>query len=144
MLTIEGVTDEIIHALTVAIPEATIEPLPIDPEILGSPVRENQIWVAFDSISADSPGGAMVNRISTKQSERWSFVLVLRLFDLYSPSGSYDQIERVRDAVTGLASGDRSTAGLYMQSVAFREFAEGLFLYRMSLVLETNYLKGAS
>jgi hypothetical protein len=140
-LTIQQLTDLIISKLTAALPAVVVESLPVDPDILGSPVTENQIWVALDSISADDPGGAMVKRTTFTQSESWSFTLVLRLFDLYSPTRDYTVIETIRNTLSGVGSGSmNSSPGLYMERLGFREFADGLYLYQMVWAIGNQYV----
>jgi hypothetical protein len=139
-LTIDQLTGQIIDRLMAALPDFVIEKMPIDPEIIGSPVVENQIWVALDSISSDAPPGGMVGRRTYHQPEIWRFALTLRVFDLAYGGEHLGLITAVRGAISGLGSGSAdSSAGLYHSNTAPVQFAEGLWLYQSIYQINSHY-----
>jgi len=148
-LTIGQLEQAIVDKLAVEFPGVEVSGLPTDPQEIGAPVQENQIWIALDSDSLSPPEGGLAQRKQFRQSQAISFVLVLRLFDLYSPRPAYGLIDQIRECLTGLGATQAPSAiGLYSTGVRFSQFAEGLWLYQMSLeysssLLITNRNQGA-
>lgn len=141
MLTIAQLEQAIIDRLVDEFPAVEISALPTDPEMLGAPVGENQIWVALDSDSLSQPDGGLSQRKQFRQTQTINFVLVLRLFDLYSGRPAYGLIDQIRECLTGLgANQSPSAVGLYSTGVRFGQFAQGLWLYQMSLEYSSNLL----
>jgi hypothetical protein len=140
-LTIAQLEQAIVDRLVDEFPSVEVSGLPTDPEILGQPVGENQIWVALDNDSLTPPEGGLVGRKQFRQSQTINFVLVLRLFDLYSGRPAYGLIDQIRQCLTGLgATQAPSAVGLYSTGVRFSQFGEGLWLYQMSLEYSSNLL----
>jgi hypothetical protein len=140
-LTIAQLEQAIVDRLTTEFPNVDVSGLPTDPDILGSPVGENEIWVALDSDTLSPPDGGLVGRKQFRQSQTISFILVLRLFDLYSGRPAYGLIDQIRECLTGLgATQAPSVVGLYSTGVRFSQFGQGLWLYQMSLEYSSNLL----
>lgn len=140
-LTIAQLETAIVDRLTAEFPEVEVSGLPTDPEILGAPVQENQIWVALDNDTLTAPDGGLVHRQTFRQSQTINFVLVLRLFDLYSGRPAYGLIDQIRECLTGLGATDAPSAiGLYSTGVRLSQFSQGLWLYQMSLEYSSNLL----
>jgi hypothetical protein len=140
-LSIAQLEQAIVDRLVDEFPGVEVSGLPTDPEVLGSPVGENQIWVALDGDTLSAPEGGLVGRKAFRQSQTINFVLVLRLFDLYSGRPAYDLIDQIRECLTGLGATDAPSAvGLYSTGVRFSQFSQGLWLYQMSLEYSSNIL----
>jgi Gp37 protein len=131
--------DLIIAKLKSALPAIDVQPLPLAPEELGYPVTENQIYVAFESESFRPVDGGMVDRFYYQQTRKLRYELVLRLMDLFGQRRSYDIINRIRDALTGLGSGNLSRMGLYQVSGGYKRYADGLWLYQMQFEVPVAY-----
>ena len=140
-LTIAQLEAAIVDRLVATFPGVAVSGLPTDPEILGQPVGENQIWVALDNDSLSPPDGGLATRKQFRQSQTISFILILRLFDLYTQRPTYALIDQIRGALTGLGATQAPSAiGLYSTGVRFSQFSEGLWLYQMSLEYSSNLL----
>jgi hypothetical protein len=140
-LTIAQLEQAIVDRLTTEFPGVAVSGLPTDPQEIGAPVQENQIWVALDNDSLSAPDGGLVGRKQFRQSQTISFILILRLFDLYSGRPAYGLIDQIRECLTGLgATQAPSAVGLYSTGVRFSQFGEGLWLYQMSLEYSSNLI----
>ena len=137
---IEVFEDLIINKLRLTLPNIDTQPFPIDPADLGLPVMESQIFVAFESDDFGDVVGGMTDRIYYQQPWKLQYVLILRLMDFHGQRRSYDTLNRIRDAVTGLGAGQKSRAGLRPMNSGFKTFAEGLWLYQMRFAVQTQYV----
>lgn len=137
---IEVFEDLIINKLRLTLPNIDTQPFPIDPADLGLPVTESQIFVAFESDDFGDVVGGMTDRIYYQQPWKLQYVLILRLMDFHGQRRSYDTLNRIRDAVTGLGAGQKSRAGLRPMNSGFKTFAEGLWLYQMRFAVQTQYV----
>jgi hypothetical protein len=132
--------DLIITKLKAELPAIDIQPFPVDPADLGLPVTENQIFVAFERDDFGDVGGGMVERGYYRQPWKLQYQLFLRLMDFHSQRRSYDVLNRIRDAVTGLGTGELSRAGLRPVNSGFKSLVDGLWLYQMRFAVDTQYV----
>ncbi len=131
--------DLIIAKLKSELPGIDIQPFPIDPADLGLPVTESQIFVAFERDDFGDVGGGMTDRIYYQQPWKLQYQLILRLMDFHGQRRSYDVLNRIRDAVTGLGAGQKSRAGLRPMDSGFKTLADGLWIYQMRFAVQTQY-----
>jgi Gp37 protein len=131
--------DLIIDKLRSTLPAIDVQGFPIDPRDLGLPVTESQIFVAFERDDFGDVQGGMTDRTYYQQPWKLQYQLVLRLMDFHGQRRSYDTLNRIRDAVTGLGAGQKSRAGLRPMDSGFKTFAEGLWLYQMRFGVQTHY-----
>jgi hypothetical protein len=131
--------DLIIDKLRSTLPAIDIQPFPIDPADLGLPVTESQIFVAFERDDFGDVGGGMTDRIYYQQPWKLQYQLILRLLDFHGQRRSYDTLNRIRDAVTGLGAGQKSRAGLRPMDSGFKTLADGLWVYQMRFAVQTQY-----
>ena len=131
--------DLIIDKLRLVLPTIDIQPFPIDPADLGLPVTESQIFVAFERDDFGDVAGGMTNRIYYQQPWKLQYQLILRLMDFHGQRRSYDTLNRIRDAVTGLGAGQKSRAGLRPMDSGFKTLADGLWIYQMRFAVQTQY-----
>jgi Gp37 protein len=134
--------DLIITKLREVLPAIDVQPLPLEPEELGYPVTESQIYVAFESESFKAVGGGMVDRQRFYQGRTLRFQLILRLMDLYGQRRSYAVLDLIREALTGLGIGNLTRTGLYQVDGGYKRYAEGLWLYQMRFEVPLVFLTG--
>jgi Gp37 protein len=139
MASIATLEDLIISKLRSILPEVDTQPLPVDPADLGLPVTESQIYVAFESESFNPVEGGYTGRTYYQQLRKLRFQLILRLFELYGQQRSYDVLDTIRQALTGLGVEQRSRTGLYQVDGGFKQYAQGLWLYQMRFEIPTAY-----
>jgi Gp37 protein len=136
---IEVFEDLIIDKLRLTLPAIDVQGFPIDPADLGLPVTESQIFVAFERDDFGDVVGGMTDRIYYQQPWKLQYQLILRLLDFHGQRRSYDTLNRIRDAVTGLGAGKLSRAGLRPMDSGFKTLAEGLWVYQMRFAVQTQY-----
>jgi Gp37 protein len=132
--------DLIIGKLKTELPAIDVQSFPIDPADLGLPVTESQIFVAFEGDDFGDVVGGMTDRIYYQQPWKLQYQLVLRLLDFHGQRRSYETLDQIRDAVTGLGAGKLSRAGLRPMDSGFKTLAEGgLWVYQMRFAVQTQY-----
>jgi Gp37 protein len=131
--------DLIISKLKSTLPAIDTQAFPIDPADLGLPVTESQIFVAFERDDFGDVVGGMTDRTYYQQPWKLQYQLILRLMDFHGQRRSYDVLNRIRDAVTGLGAGKLSRAGLRPMDSGFKTLAEGLWVYQMRFAVQTQY-----
>lgn len=137
---IELFEDLIINKLRLTLPNIDTQPFPLDPADLGLPVTENQIFVAFERDDFGDVVGGMTDRIYYQQPWKLQYQLILRLMDFHGQRRSYDVLNRIRDAVTGLGMGKLSRQGLRPMDSGFKALADGLWLYQIRFAVQTQYV----
>jgi Gp37 protein len=131
--------DLIIGRLRSTLPAIDTQPLPLEPDELGYPVTESQIYVAFESESFQPVGGGMSDRSCFHQGRTLRYQLILRLLDLYGQQRSYGVLDIIREALTGATLPKLSRTGLYQVDGGYKRYADGLWLYQMRFEVPVVY-----
>lgn len=131
--------DLIVTRLQLALPAIDVQPLPLEPEELGYPVTESQIYVAFESESFRPVDGGMTDRSYFHQARTLRYQLILRLLDLYGQRRSYAVLDTIRETLTGARLGTLSRTGLYQVDGGYKRYGDGLWLYQMRFEVPQVY-----